>query len=64
MRSSTIWTTACDTKTLVMQYHMMHNDRVRQVDLNKIDFAGAKELSRLPLDRNQSQDMKEVTPRR
>ena len=39
MRSSTIWTTAYDTKNLVLQYHTQNNRRVRQIDMKKIDFA-------------------------
>lgn len=63
MRSSTIWTTAYDTKNLVMQYHTMHNRRVRQVDLKKLDFA-SKGLLRLPLDKDKQQDIDDVTPGR
>ncbi|QDU24328.1 linear amide C-N hydrolase [Urbifossiella limnaea] len=63
MRSSTIWTTAYDTKNLVMQYHTMHNRRVRQLDLKKLDF-DAKEIVRLPLDREKSQDIEDVTPKK
>ena len=63
MRSSTIWTTAYDTKNLVMQYHTMHNRRVRQVDLKKVDFSGSKELIRTPLDRDKVQDIEDMTPR-
>lgn len=63
IRSSTCWTTAYDTKNLVMQYHTMHNRRVRQVDLNRIDFSGSEELIRIPLDRNKTQDIEDVTPK-
>jgi len=38
MRSSTIWTTAADTKNLKYYYHTQHNRKVRMVDLKKIDF--------------------------
>jgi len=62
MRSATLWTTAYDTKNLVMQYHTMHNRRVRQVDLKKIQFGGSKVLLRLPLDKKQQQDIEDVTP--
>ncbi len=62
MRSATIWTTVYDTKNRVMYYHTMHNRRVRQVDLTKIDFdAGA--ITRLPLDREKQQDIEDVTPK-
>lgn len=62
MRSSTIWTTAYNTKDLVMQYHTMNDRRVRQVDLKKIDFANLKERVRLPLDAGNSEDILDVTP--
>lgn len=61
MRSATLWTTAYDTKNLVMQYHTQHNRRVRQVDLQRLDFA-AKDLLRLPLDKNKRQDVEDATP--
>jgi len=64
LRSSTLWTTAYDSKNLVMQYHTQHNRRVRQVDLKKIDFAKNGDLQRLPLDQDKSQDILDVTPRK
>jgi choloylglycine hydrolase len=60
MRSSTIWTTAYDTKNLVLQYHTMHNRRVRELDLKTIDF-NAKDITRIPLDRVKSQDIEIVS---
>lgn len=63
MRSATLWTTAYDTKNLVMQYHTQHNRRVRQVDLKKIDFAQGGDLQRLPLDQDKAQDILDVTPK-
>lgn len=63
MRSSTIWTTVYDTKNLVLYYHTMHNRRVRQVDLKKVNF-DAKDIVRLPLDREKSQDIDDVTPKK
>jgi choloylglycine hydrolase len=62
MRSSTIWTTAYDTKNLVLRYHTQHNRRIRQVDLKKIDFTKAGELVRLPLDKEKNEDIEEVSP--
>lgn len=62
MRSSTIWTTAYDTKNLVLRYHTQHNRRIRQVDLKKIDFTKAGELVRLPLDKEKNDDIEEVSP--
>ncbi len=64
MRSSTIWTTAYDTKNLIFQYHTQHNRRVRQVDLKKIDFSNLKELTLLPLDKKKEQDIEDVTPQK
>lgn len=61
MRSATLWTTAYDTKNLVMQYHTPHNRRIRQVDLKKVDFTKA-DLQRLPLDPEKVQDILDVTP--
>ena len=62
MRSSTIWTTAYDTKNLILQYHTQHNRRIRQVDLKAIDFAKPERLIRLPLDKGKKQDIEDVTP--
>ena len=63
MRSATLWTTAYDTKNLVLQYHTMHNRRVRQIDLKKIDFAKLQSEVHLPLDQVKAQDIQDVTPR-
>ena len=62
MRSSTIWTTAYDTKNLILQYHTQHNRRVRQVDLKKVDFTRSNGLVHLPLDKDKAQDIDDVTP--
>jgi choloylglycine hydrolase len=62
LRSSTLWSTAHDTKNRVMYYHTQHNRRVRKVDLSKIDFARSSELLRTPLDRERKQDIEDVTP--
>lgn len=59
MRSATIWTTALDTKNLVLHYHTMHNRRVRQVDFNSLI-----EVIRKPLDKEKAQDVEDVTPLR
>lgn len=63
MRSSTLWTTAYDTKNLVFYYHTAHNRRVRMVDLKKIDFAAATEIRRMPMDEVPAQDIQDITPR-
>ena len=64
MRSSTIWTTAYDTKNLVMYYHTQHNRRVRKVDLARVDFEKPREIVRFPLDKEKKQDIEDVTPGR
>lgn len=61
MRSSTIWTTAYDTKNLILYYHTQHNRRVREVDLKRLNFDAAN-IVRLPLDREKSQDIEDMTP--
>ena len=63
MRSSTIWTTAADTKNLKLYYHTQHNRKVRMVDLKKIDFSPNTEgMKRVPLDKQKSQEIEDVTP--
>jgi choloylglycine hydrolase len=62
MRSSTIWTSASDTNDKVFYYHTQHNRRVREVDLNKIDFGVLSEIVHLPLDKVKAQDIEDVTP--
>jgi choloylglycine hydrolase len=63
MRSSTIWTTAYDTRNLIVQYHTQHNRRVRQVDLKGIDFSTTS-LQRFALDQVKSQDILDITPQK
>ena len=63
MRSSTIWTSAADTKNLKYYYHTQNNRKVRMVDLKRIDFSPNKEgLRRFPLDKQKSQEIEDVTP--
>jgi choloylglycine hydrolase len=63
MRSSTIWTSAADTRNLKYYYHTQHNRTVRMVDLNKIDFSPPRvEIKRYALDKQKSQDFEDVTP--
>jgi choloylglycine hydrolase len=62
MRSSTIWTTGYDTKNRIMYYHTQNNRRVRKVNLNKIDFDTSGNLVRLPMDKEKSQDIEDITP--
>ncbi len=61
-RSGTIWTSVSDTKNLVIYYHTQHNRRVRMVDLKKIDFDSPGEIVRLPMDKEKSQDIEDITP--
>jgi choloylglycine hydrolase len=64
MRSSTIWTSAADTKNLKYYYHTQHNRRLRMVDLKRIDFSPKPlEAKRYPLDKQKSQDIEDVTPK-
>ena len=64
MRSSTIWTTAWDTKNLVLYYHTQHNRRVRKVDIRRIDFGSLHGQIVIPLDKVKEQDIDDVTPAR
>lgn len=63
--SATQWTSAWDTKKLVLYYHTQVNRRVRKVDLKGIDFdsLGGKILH-IPLDRKKTQDIEDVTPKK
>ena len=64
MRSATIWTTAYDTKNLILQYHTQHNRLVRQVDLKKIDFDASEKITYIQLDKKKEQTIEDVTPKR
>ena len=57
-----VWTTAYDTKNLVVQYHTQNNRRVRQIDMKKIEVSKSGGLVRMPLDRQRIQDVEDVTP--
>lgn len=62
-RSSTEWTTAWDLKNRVLYYHTQHNRRVRVLDLNAIDFDKLNAIEHIPLDKQKTQDIEDVTPR-
>lgn len=62
MRSSTIWTTAWDTKNKMLFYHTQNNRRVRGVYFSRIDFVSPRGMVRFPLDKVKSQDIEDVTP--
>lgn len=63
MRSSTIWTTAADSKNLKYYYHTQNNRKVRMVDLNTIDFsANNDKILHIQLDQQKSQEIENITP--
>ncbi len=63
MRSSTLWTTAADTRNLKYYYHTQHNRRVRMIDLSRVDFSPNEEgIRNFPLDNDNSQSIENVTP--
>jgi choloylglycine hydrolase len=62
MRSSTIWTSAADTRNLKFYYHTQHNRKLRMVDLKKVDFS-QKKIVRIPLDVIKEQEIEDVTPK-
>lgn len=62
IRSSTLWTSAYDTKNRIVQYHTMNSRRVRQIDLKQIDFSKPGGYRPVALDRNREQDVEDITP--
>lgn len=63
LRSSTLWTTAWDTKDKVFYYHTQHNRRVRKIDLAAMDFSAiGNSLIYIPLDQKKEQDVVDITP--
>jgi choloylglycine hydrolase len=62
MRSSTIWTTANDTKNKVIYYHTQHNRQVRKIDVGRIGFSTFKEIQIFPLDVEKAQMIVDRTP--
>jgi choloylglycine hydrolase len=61
--ASTQWTTAADTANLRYFYHTAWNRRLREIDLNAIDFAAAEVVvQRLDGD-DRSEDVQDMTPR-
>jgi len=63
LRSSTLWTTAADTRGRVFYYHTQDNRRVRKVSINDIDFSKLNGIQRFPLDTPKAQDIEDLTPR-
>lgn len=61
MRSSTIWTTVWDLDEEVLYFHTQHNRRLRKVSLDGVNFSG-DEIRRIPLDREKTQDVEDLTP--
>ena len=64
MQSSTIWTSVWDTKNRVLYYHTQHNRRLRKVEMSNIDFETLKETIRLPMDKEKTQDIEDITPKK
>lgn len=62
IRSATQWTTVSDTKNRVIYYHTMNNRRVRKIELEKINFTNGTDLVRLPIDKEKTEDIEDVTP--
>jgi choloylglycine hydrolase len=61
LRSSTIWTSVWDLEKEVLYFHTQHNRRLRQVSLNSVDFSG-RNIQHIPLDREKTQDIEDLTP--
>ena len=61
MRSSTIWTTAWNLEKQVLYFHTQHNRRLRQVNLEGVDF-DAGEILHIPLDVEKVEDIEDLTP--
>lgn len=58
MRSSTIWTTAWNLTDLVLNFHTMHDRRVRSLDIKSIDFSKiGKEIIHIEIDKQKQQDV-------
>jgi choloylglycine hydrolase len=64
MRSATIWTSAYDLKRRELYFHTQHNRRVRSVALAGIDFTAPREIVRIPMDQQKSQDILDLTPKK
>jgi choloylglycine hydrolase len=60
MRSSNIWTTTWDLDDEVLYFHTQHNRRLRKVSLDGVDFSG-DEIQHIPLDKQKSQDVDDLT---
>lgn len=64
MRSATQWTTAWDLSGRVLYYHTQHNRRVRELRLKALEFSRlGNDILHLPLDKNQEQDVEDITPK-
>ena len=65
LRSSTLWTSAWDTKNLALYYHTHLNRRVRMVDMKRVSFAPTDAgVTAFPLDRVRAEDIEDVTPKK
>jgi choloylglycine hydrolase len=64
MRSSTQWTTAWDLSECVLYYHTQHNRRVRALYMKELDFSIlGNDYLHIPLDKNNRQDIEDITPK-
>lgn len=61
MRSATTWTSVWDLDDHVLYIYSQRNRRVRSVRLGAVNFE-MEGTRRLPLDRERTQDLENVTP--
>lgn len=62
LRSSTLWTSGYDTKNHKMYYHTQNNRRVRELDIDKIDFANSGKIRHSQMDKEPQEDIENITP--
>lgn len=64
LRSSTLWTSGYDTKNRKMYYHTQNNRRIRELDLNKVDFTKPTTLRHSQMDKEPREDIEDITPQK
>lgn len=62
LRSSTLWTSGYDTKNHKMYYHTQNNRRVRELDVDKIDFTNPNKIRHSQMDKEPEEDIENITP--
>ncbi len=63
MRSSTQYTVAYDIAALTLNFHTEKNRRVRQINMNKINFSKiGKDIVHLKMDETDEDDILDITP--